>query len=158
MLITFYFFISIFSLADGAEKQYVKKYYANGNIQEEGWMQGSYKVDYWIFYYANGKVKEKGHYSGNLKDKYWYFYTKDGALESEGHFSKDKKNGWWSYFSTSGDIIHKCQLSNHVKNGYCFHYKENKIVKASKYSQGIKEDEWTDLSIFMEENNLSDLR
>jgi antitoxin component YwqK of YwqJK toxin-antitoxin module len=121
-------------------------------------MQDSKKVDFWIFYHANGQVKNKGHFALGYREKYWHHYTNNGSLESEGHYRKGKKNNWWSYYNSTGEVIHKCQLHNDVKNGYCLHFKGNEIVKASRYSEGKKQQEWTDYTVFTRENNLLNLR
>lgn len=151
-------FLSLLSLTPSGEKYYSKAFYTNGSIAHEGWIHNSKKVDYWIVYYKNGQVKEKGHYNLGVREKYWHFYSSDGAPESEGHFFNGKKNDWWSYCNSKGEIIHKCQLQNNIKDGYCLHFKDNEIVKASKYSEGKKQQEWTDYSLFTHENNLLDLR
>jgi antitoxin component YwqK of YwqJK toxin-antitoxin module len=151
-------FLSLVSLAPTGEKHYSKAYYANGNVRYEGWIQDSKKVNFWIFYHKNGEVEAKGHYVLNIRDKYWYTYSTNGSLKSEGHYLKGKKNKWWSYYNSNGEITHKCQLQNDVKEGYCLHFKGNEMVKASKYSEGKKQEEWTDYSLFTQENNLLDLR
>ena len=151
-------FLSLISLSSHSEKQYSKSYYANGTIAAEGWVQDAQKVDFWIFYYENGHVKEKGHFARGLRDQYWHFYRTTGLLESEGHYLKGKKDSWWSYYNSAGQVIHKCQLKNDIKNGYCLHYKNNEIVKASKYSEGKKQKEWRDYALFTRENDFLDLR
>ena len=151
-------FLSVLCLTPNGEKHYSKVYYADGDIACEGWVQDSKKVDFWIFYHANGQVKNKGHYALGYREKYWHHYTNNGSLESEGHYLKGKKNNWWSYYNSTGEVIHKCQLHNDVKNGYCLHFKGNEIVKASRYSEGKKQQEWTDYTVFTRENNLLNLR
>jgi len=150
--------ITALYLAPAGSKKYSKLYYDDGSMQAEGWMQDAKKVDYWVFYYKNGKVKERGHFVSNLKDKYWYFYNNKGVLQSEGHYLRGQKNNWWSFYNSTGQIIHKCQLKDGIKNGYCLHFEDNEIVKASKYSNGRKQDEWTDYSLFTRDNNLLDLK
>ncbi len=62
------------------------------------------------------------------------------------------------FYDKKGFLNHKCQLKNNQKNGYCLVYKKNKLVKASKFKEGIKIKEWKDFASFKEENNLNDLR
>ena len=158
MKLIVFIFLSIISFTSSASREYARSYYSDGTIKSEGWLQDNKKVDFWTFYYSNGKVKEKGHYTQNLRTKYWHFYNENGIVKSEGHYVAGKRNNWWSFYNTTGHLIHKCQLQNGIKNGYCLHYKSNEIVKASKYSQGKKQEEWTDYSLFTRENNLLDLR
>ncbi|WP_075340412.1 toxin-antitoxin system YwqK family antitoxin [Tenacibaculum agarivorans] len=150
-----FLFVSIIGIA---QKVYQKNYYPDGSIQEEGWIKDNVKHDFWKFYYQNGKIKEKGHYKNGLKHKYWYFYRENSSKIKEGHYVNGIENKWWSYFNKDGQLIHKCQLRDNKKNGYCLVYKQNKLVKASKFVNDKKIKEWTDFSSFKRENNLNDLK
>lgn len=141
-----------------AQKTYQKIYYDSGQMKEEGWVLNDEKIDYWKFYFENGNLKEEGRYKRGRKIKYWYFYSKNSTIQKEGHFSKGIKEDWWLFYDKDGNVNHKCQLRNNKKNGYCLVYKEQKIIKASKFKEGKKIKEWTDLSSFRKENNIFDLR
>lgn len=129
-----YFLLISFSLITFSQKKYVKNYFNNGNLKEEG----SFKDD--------------------KKIKYCYFYSQNETLEKEGHFNEGVKNNWWLFYDDKGNINHKCQLKNNQKNGYCLIYDNEKLIKASKFKEGKKIKEWTDFSSFKKENNLLDLR
>ena len=141
-----------------SQKKYHKEYYNNGQIKEEGWLLNTHKTAYWKFYYQNGNIKKEGHFKNNLATKYWYFYRRNSSKEKEGHFKKGTQYNWWLFYDNKGYVNHKCQLQNNQKNGYCLIYRENKLVKASKFKQGKKIKEWTDFSSFKNENSLNDLR
>lgn len=141
-----------------SQKKYQKSYFNNGIIKEEGWTVDSLKNGYWIYYHSNGTAKEKGHFVNGEKDGYWYSFFKTGIKESEGHFISGGKNKWWIFYDKKGNIIHKCQMKHNLKNGYCLLYKDNKLIKASKFVENKKLKEWKDFSSFKQENNLSDLK
>ena len=141
-----------------SQKKYLKNYYDNGVLKEEGWINNQIKTDFWTFYSQNGNIKKQGHFKNNHPIKYWYFYRKNGSLEKEGHFADGKKNSWWLFYDNEGNINHKCQFKNNQKNGYCLLYKKKKLVKALHFSNGNKINEWTDFSSFKKENNLMDLK
>ena len=141
-----------------SQTKYVKNFYNNGQVQEEGWLKNNKKNSFWKYFYRNGDLKKEGHFKNNLETKYWYFYRPNKLLEREGHFIKGAKTNWWLYYDKAGNLAHKCQLKNNQKNGYCLLYKMKQIVKASKYKNGKKIKEWTDFSSFKDENNLNDLR
>lgn len=156
-----YSFIAFFLLISSAlfcQKKYVKNYFNNGILKEEGWLTNNQKTDFWKFYHKNGNLKKEGHFKNNLETKYWYFYTRNFVSEKEGHFTNGQKNNWWLFYDAAGNVNHKCQLKNNEKNGYCLLYRKKKIIKASKYKDGKKINEWTDFSSFKNENNLKDLR
>ncbi|WP_299106389.1 hypothetical protein [uncultured Tenacibaculum sp.] len=152
------FVLFLFSLQSFSQKKYHKAFYGNGKIKEEGWLLKDKKTKYWKFYYKNGTLKKEGHFKNNLPIKYWYFYRKDASKEKEGHFVNGKQNKWWLYYDNDGNVNHKCQLKNDKKNGYCLLYKKQKLVKAVKFKNGKKINEWTDFSSFKKENSLKDLQ
>ncbi|RCS27951.1 hypothetical protein DUT90_03715 [Polaribacter sp. WD7] len=155
ILFTFFLF---FSCLLHAQKKYHKEYYQNGQIKQEGWLLNDKKTAYWKFYYQNGNLKKEGHFKENLEIDYWYFYYRNSHKEKEGHYIKGSRSNWWLFYNNKGEIIHKCQLENNLKNGYCLIYSDNKLIKASKFKQGVKIKEWTSFSSFKSENNLNDLR
>jgi len=146
-------FFTVFS-----QKSYLKNYFESGILKEEGWVENGLKQGYWYYYHSNGKIKEQGHYKNDLQEGYWYYFYKSSIKKKEGHFKKGIQNNWWVYYDKEGNVNHKCQLKNNEKNGYCLLYKDNKLVKASKFEGGKKIDEWKDLASFKKENNLNDLR
>lgn len=141
-----------------SQKKYIKEYYNDGVLKEEGWSKNGIKTGYWTYYYKNKSVKKRGHFKNDLPIKYWYFYRKNGLLEKEGHFIAGIENNWWLYYDNDGNIDHKCQLTNNQKNGYCLLYKKNKLIKALRFSNNQKIKEWTDFTSFKKENSLNDLK
>ncbi len=151
-------FLVVFYQQIWCQRIYYKNYYANGNLKEEGWLVGNKKIDYWKFYYKNKALKKEGGYKNNLPTNYWYFYRKDGKKVKEGHFVNGKQNKWWLYYDKMGNVNHKCQLKNDKKDGYCLLYRKKQLIKAVKFKNGEKINEWSDFSSFKKENDLNDLR
>ena len=150
-------FLFICNLALG-QKNYQKNYFDNGSLASEGWIESGKKVRYWKFYHDNGNLKSEGHYNNNLAHKFWKYYRYNGTKQSEGHVINGKKTKWWVFYDELENVNHKCQLKDGVKDGYCLRYKNNKLVKAEKYANGKKINEWTDYRSFRKENKLSDLK
>ena len=148
----------LISLSLFSQEKYIKKYYDNGQIKEEGWLKDTQNNSCWKTYYRNGILKKEGSFKDNLETKYWYFYGLNSVLEKEGHFKKGQKNDWCLFYDKLGNINHNCQLRNNKKNGYCLLYEMEKLVQASKYENGKKIKEWTDFLSFKSENSLTDLR
>ena len=65
------FLIISFSLITFSQKKYVKNYFNNGNLKEEGWSKNNKKTAYWKFYYKNGSLKEEGSFKDDKKIKEW---------------------------------------------------------------------------------------
>lgn len=156
--ILFILFIIINTTSLFSQKEYSKKYYGDAVLKEEGWVDNGNKTGYWTFYHENGVIKKQGHFKNNYPIKYWYFYHKNGSPEKEGHFVNGKQNKWWLFYDKNGSINHKCQLIDNQKNGYCLVYKEERLVKALRFSNDEKVKEWTDFSSFRKENDLKDLK
>lgn len=156
--ILLFFLIALINFTVFSQKKYVKAYYSNHQLKAEGWLESGEKTSFWKYYYRNGTVKKEGYYKDNLKHKYWYFYSANAIKEKEGHFKKGQQNNWWLFYDQVGNVHHKCQLKNNQKNGYCLLYKMEKLIKASKYSNGRKIKEWTNFLSFKSENSLNHLK
>ena len=111
------------------QKEYIKNYYSNQKLKEEGWMQNGERLDYWFFYYENGNKKEEGHYKNN------------------------QKTNWWIYYNENETVIKKCEYKSNKLNGLTIVYSKGKITKAEKYINGKKVKTWTDLNEFKKDNN-----
>ena len=122
--------IVFFSFLGFSQKEYVKEYYPNGNLKEEGWI------------------------SENKKTDYWYFYNSDGTKIQEGHFKEDKKVKWWIFYDSEEITIKKCEFVNNLPDGFCLLYDNGKLKKAEKYDNGKLIKSWTDLNQFKKDNNI----
>ena len=120
-------FLSSFGISD--IKIYIKNYYTNKNIKEEGWIINDKKTDYWFYYFENGLKKEEGHYKNNQKVNWWIFY--------------DEKQ----------TITKKCEFKSNKMNGLSILYSKGEIIKTEKYSNGKKVKTWTDLEEFKKDNS-----
>ena len=123
LLIVLLFLCTFFS-----EKEYVRKFYTNGKLMEEGWIIDGKKNNYWFYYFENGAKKEEGHYCNNEKINWWIYY--------------DKKQG----------INKKSEYKNNVLNGLTIIYKDGQIVFAEKYIWGRKIKSWDNYSEFKKDN------
>ena len=134
------------------EKQYVKNYFGNGKLKEEGWMTGSIKVDYWFFYFENGQKQAEGSFDNNIKNKYWKFYSAAGKKEKEGRFAAGLENGWWIFYENN-KVKRKAEYAKGKLHGYVFYYSDKgDISLAQKYNNGNKIGEWTDVASFKRDN------
>jgi antitoxin component YwqK of YwqJK toxin-antitoxin module len=115
----------LISLSLFSQEKYIKKYYDNGQIKEEGWLKDTQNNSCWKTYYRNGILKKEGSFKDNLETKYWYFYGLNFVLEKEGHFKKGQKNDWCLFYDKLGNINHNCKLRNNKKMGivYCMKWK-----------------------------------
>jgi antitoxin component YwqK of YwqJK toxin-antitoxin module len=113
-----------------SQKEYVKDYYTNGNLKEEGWVLNNQKTDYWFFYHENGLKKEEGHYLEN------------------------QKVNWWIYYDNNQNILKKCQFKFNQLNGFSILYNNGEVIKAEKYIQGKKVKTWHSLTAFKNDNPL----
>lgn len=136
-----------------AQKEYHKEYYNNGQLKEEGWLNNNLKVDYWKFYYKNGSLQKEGHFENDKQNEYWIFYSENTVKIKEGHFIDGSMTEWWTYYNELGLVDNKCQLIEDKKNGFCLIYKNEQLIKAEKYVQGEKVEEWDTISSFKKDNS-----
>lgn len=124
-------FISLFIGFFGntfAQKSYVKNFYNNGNLKEEGWLVN------------------------NEKTNYWFFYNEDGSKTSEGHYNQNQKCNWWIFYNEKGKVVKKCEFSNNQLDGFTLIYNKNKLIRAEKYSMNKKTNEWETIAAFKRDN------
>ena len=126
-LFSIFIFLTSFGISD--TKIYVKNYYPNKNLKEEGWMLNDKKTDYWFYYYENGLKKEEGHYNNN------------------------QKTNWWVYYNEKQLVIKKCEYKTNKLNGITIVYYKGEITKAEKYTNGKKVKTWTNLEEFKKDNS-----
>ncbi len=138
-------------MAKPTGKTYIKEYFNDGGIKQEGWLISNAKTDYWFFYYENGKTKEEGFYNANQRNKYWKFYKIDGTRQMEGRFKNDLPYGWWVFY-LNDKVEKKVEYHEGKKNGYAFYFSKGDILKVEKYKNDIKTGEWTDYPTFKRDN------
>lgn len=125
--LTLLLFLKSFGISD--TKIYVKNYYSNKNLKEEGWLLNDKKTDYWFYYYENGLKKEEGHYNNN------------------------QKTNWWVFYDEKQIVTKKCEFKNNKLNGLTIVYSQGEIAKGEKYSNGKKVKTWTNLVEFKIDNS-----
>ncbi len=126
-----YVTIILFLTSSGTtdSKTYVKNYFPNKKLKEEGWILDNKKTDYWFFYFENGNKKEEGHYNNN------------------------QKTNWWVYYDEKQIMTKKSEYKNGKPNGLSILYTNGQISKAEKYNNGKKIKTWTTLEDFKKDTN-----
>lgn len=134
-------------------KYYVKEYFDNGTLKNEGWMKGDSRIKYWYTYYDDGNVKSQGKYENNIKNDYWYYYNAQNYKLVEGYYKIGMKNGWWTFINKDGSY-EKIQFLNNEKEGLVLYYKKNKKTpfKADRYKRDKFLGSWTSLWQFKRDN------
>ena len=117
-------FISLLS----TDEYYVKNYYSNGEMKEQGWMQDNEKIKYWFYYYENGNKKE------------------------EGHYVKNNKSNWWILYDRKEIVQKKMEYKNNELHGFTLIYENGDVVKAEKLSKKQKVQEWISVANFKKDN------
>ena len=123
LLVSLLFFITSIEV-----KIYVKNFYPNGNLKEEGWFLNNEKTDYWFFYYQNGSKK------------------------AEGHFTENKRNKWWIFYDENEEVIRKSEYKNDLLNGFSLIYLNNQLIKVEKYQANFKIKDWKTIESFKKDN------
>jgi antitoxin component YwqK of YwqJK toxin-antitoxin module len=128
---------------------YDKKYYDNGILKSEGWIDANQKTKYWFYYHPNGNLKAEGHYIQNKKSKYWYYYDDQGNIKEQGRYFENLKSGWWKEYKP--DTLIKVEYEEGVRHGLVIYEIEGTPVKAEYFKNGTKTNEWFNLRDFRKE-------
>jgi antitoxin component YwqK of YwqJK toxin-antitoxin module len=113
------------------EKIYVKNYFSNKQLKEEGWKLNDKKTDYWFYYFENGTKKAEGHYKNN------------------------QKTNWWIFYDSKGLILKKSEFKNDKPDGLTLIYNDGNIIRGEKYKSGKKIKQWNSVSEFKKDNSSS---
>ena len=114
---------------------YVKQYYENGNLMEEGWLLNDKKIAYWFYYYEKGTIKLEGNYTNNLKQGAWKSYSEQGNLISTIDYHNDIQNGWAKWYSNNKlKIIGK--YFNNEKDYFWKYFENNNPIKIEQWEKG----------------------
>ncbi|MBP7409486.1 MAG: hypothetical protein KA941_12075, partial [Flavobacteriales bacterium] len=70
--------LEISSQAGGMLHGRTRKYYANGQVQHDGWFRKGKQDSIMTSYYASGQVMESGWYKKGMKDSTWHYFFADG--------------------------------------------------------------------------------
>lgn len=125
--LTILLFLTSFEIFDS--KTYIKKFYPNKKLKEEGWIINAKKTDYWFYYYENGNKKQEGHYKNN------------------------QKTDWWIYYDENQLMTEKCQFKNDKRDGISVIFANGKIIQAVRYLKEKKIKTWTNFTEFNKDNN-----
>ena len=88
--------IAVINYVHGKAEGNVKMYFPDTKkmvldcMYENGMRNGYYK-----YYFANGNLQEDGFYKDGSRHGHWKIYTSDGHLEQEGEYVNGNKEGEW---------------------------------------------------------------
>lgn len=81
-----------------------KKYYENGNIEEESIFDRGLRQGYTKFYYRNGQLRTEGDFNLGHKMGFYKCYYENGKLKSEEEYLMDLKHGVSKYYDENGKL------------------------------------------------------
>ncbi len=110
------------------EDDYMKIYWCNGKMKEEGPFIDGIKSGHWKFYDYNGKIYSEGPYPNGIRNGQWkHYYTISGYLKSEGNYINDLREGHWKkYNHLTGNLSYEGPYLNGSKHGnWKWYYPDN---------------------------------
>jgi antitoxin component YwqK of YwqJK toxin-antitoxin module len=133
-------FTGVFHMELGAQTEYKKFFYENGQLSSEGTMESGKPNGYWITYYEDGIKKSEGNRKKFLLDSTWKFYRVDGVLERVISYREDLKNGLESVYDEKGKRLVQYTNENNIKQGEAkYFYDTGELWKSVQFVNNIEE-------------------
>ena len=139
------------------EGPYLKRFYPNGNIAEEGLWIDSIKEQSWKTYYESGGLKSKINYREGKKFGRCGLYHPNGQMSAKGNYNEfEEKDGEWVYFNKNGSIQQTGAYENGLKIGNWREYEAGHESFEEAYFENPGEKQGarrhTDEGLFIEEH------
>ena len=105
-------------------KNLIRTFWGNGNIQSEGRMENGKKFGPWKWWF------EKGQYNGFIDENgLCEIYNDKGILTNTGHMKNGKKEGLWKNFTDDGFLRQEVQFVNGKEHGFFREHFESEKYK-----------------------------
>jgi len=102
----------------GNENGKHKRFFPNGNIEEEGNYDGGYHSGNMTRYYKNGNIAITGRYEKDNKVDRWLYYYPEGSIEREENYSVDGLlHGFLKNYRPNRSLYQKIIYQNGVQIG-----------------------------------------
>lgn len=128
-------------LQDSTKAGPYKKYYANGNIYEEGSYENGVLHGARRLYYPSGKIQTEETYINGYFEGEWVSFWENGNKKLKGEYINNAMEGEWEAFYEEGPLKEIVTFANSLENGPFIEYYPNQKVKAKGfYKDGDQED------------------
>lgn len=158
-----FLFLFTLSLVAFAQKDTIKSFYPNGNLESAVIYEKNIRQGESIFYWPNGNIKEKRNY---LNDKVFgteTLYYENGNLKELYSIEDGKRDGPAAYYDSTGKVIEDVMFESGLRKGQEFllvgEYRQEdyeKLLAAWKEKQVLKKKENDDLNLPPVEQNKTD--
>lgn len=128
-------------LQDSAKDGSYKKFYADGQIYEEGFYEKGVLNGTRKLYYPSGKLQTEEVYSNGYFEGIWTSYWENGQKKLVGKYVDNAMEGEWKAFYDDGKLKEVVSFENNLENGPFIEYFPNQNIKAKGYyKDGDQED------------------
>lgn len=129
------------SLQDSAKDGTYKKFYADGQIYEEGVFEKGVLNGMRKLYYPSGKIQTEEKYSNGYFEGEWTSYWENCEKKLTGKYVNNAMEGEWKAFYDDGKLKEVVSFKDNLENGPFIEYFPNQNIKAKGYyKDGDQED------------------
>ena len=154
MKFIFFIILILFSVQISAQKDTVKTFYPNGNLETVVVYEKNIRQGEAVYYWENGNIKENRNYVNDKVIGTISSYYENGKIKELFSIEDGKRDGPATYYDSSGNVIEDVIFENGLRKGQEFllvgEYREEdyqKLLAEWKERQSQKNSE-------KEENNL----
>lgn len=158
-----FLFLLTLSLVAFAQKDTIKSFYPNGNLESAVIYEKNIRQGESIFYWPNGNIKEKRNYVNDKVFGTVTLYYENGNLKELYSIEDGKRDGPAAYYDSTGKVIEDVMFESGLRKGQEFllvgEYRQEdyeKLLAAWKEKQVLKKKENDDLNLPPVEQNKTD--
>ena len=71
----------------------------------KGNIDSNKNVGRWQYFYADGEIESEGFFVDDMPEGRWTWFYPDGKLKEEGSYNNGRRVGWWKQFDENGNVI-----------------------------------------------------
>ena len=110
----------LFSVQISAQKDTVKTYYPNGNLETVVVYEKNIRQDEAVYYWENGNIKEKRNYVNDKVIGTISSYYENGKIKELYSIEDGKRDGPATYYDSTGNVIEDVIFENGLRKGQEF--------------------------------------
>lgn len=112
-------------------------YYANGQRQQAGRLEGGRESGPWTQWYSTGQRKAEGSFVSGERDGAWTYWHENGQVAKQGSYIEGQEDGRWIVWYESGQRAAEGDYQNGERHGVWTYWSEEGKSRLQLHTDGV---------------------